>query len=107
MTRERLLALQSARGVGSSHGTTPDWMKKNPLHASNLGERDVTIASACERLCRATAKRSYLAVPEQPLWQALSGGKLGVYFRRQAPVGGLCLADSLAPLAKASALSEV
>jgi very-short-patch-repair endonuclease len=34
---------------------------------------------------------------EARLWEALRGGKLGVAFRRQVPVGGRYIADFLAP----------
>jgi very-short-patch-repair endonuclease len=37
---------------------------------------------------------------EAALWRAISGRKLGVSFRRQAPVGGNFIADFLAPSAK-------
>ena len=37
---------------------------------------------------------------EARLWEALRGGKLGVRFRRQVPVGGLYIVDFLAPSAR-------
>ena len=36
---------------------------------------------------RARFHRSALNGPEQALWSAVSGGKLGVYFRRQVVIG--------------------
>ena len=44
--------------------------------------------------------RHHLSENERVLWQALSGKKLGVAFRRQVPVGGKHIADFLAPAPK-------
>ncbi len=41
--------------------------------------------------------RSSLTSSEARLWSALNVGQLGVSFRRQVPVGGLYIADFLAP----------
>jgi very-short-patch-repair endonuclease len=46
---------------------------------------------------RARENRSALNFPEQLLWQALSGGKLGVYFRRQMVLAGRYVVDFVAP----------
>ena len=48
---------------------------------------------------RARVMRSHLTPSEQVLWQALRGGRLGVVFRRQVPVGPYAV-DFLAPQAK-------
>jgi histidinol dehydrogenase/leucyl-tRNA synthetase/ATP-dependent DNA helicase RecG len=45
---------------------------------------------------RARQHRSALNFPEQILWDAVSGGKLGAYFRRQAVLGRY-IVDMLAP----------
>jgi very-short-patch-repair endonuclease len=45
---------------------------------------------------RARLHRSALNFPEQILWDAVSGGKLGVYFRRQVVIGRY-IVDMLAP----------
>jgi histidinol dehydrogenase/leucyl-tRNA synthetase/ATP-dependent DNA helicase RecG len=45
---------------------------------------------------RARQHRSALNFPEQILWDAVSGGKLGVYFRRQVVVGRY-IVDMFAP----------
>jgi very-short-patch-repair endonuclease len=37
---------------------------------------------------------------EARLWEALRGGRLGVRFRRQVPIGGLYIVDFLAPSAR-------
>ncbi len=37
------------------------------------------------------------SVPEATLWRATSGGKLGVVFRRQVPLGRRFIADFVAP----------
>ena len=46
---------------------------------------------------RARQHRSALNFPEQRLWDAISAGKLGVYFRRQVPLAGSYIVDFLAP----------
>ena len=46
---------------------------------------------------RARQHRSALNFPEEVLWHELSGGKLGVYFRRQVVLGGRYIADFFAP----------
>lgn len=50
-----------------------------------------------ERACR---MRRALTSSEQRLWSCISGGKLGVSFRRQVPVAGRFIADFLAPSAR-------
>jgi very-short-patch-repair endonuclease len=45
---------------------------------------------------RAQQHRSALNFPEQILWDAVSAGKLGVYFRRQVVIGRY-IVDMLAP----------
>jgi very-short-patch-repair endonuclease len=47
----------------------------------------------------ASAMRSESTASERALWEALSGSKLGVGFRRQAVVAG-CIVDFLAPSRK-------
>jgi len=49
---------------------------------------------------RAHGLRSSPTVSEQKLWLALSGGKLGVAFRRQVPVAHGFIVDFLAPALK-------
>jgi histidinol dehydrogenase/leucyl-tRNA synthetase/ATP-dependent DNA helicase RecG len=46
---------------------------------------------------RARQHRSALNFPEQLLWHAVAGCKLGVYFRRQVVIGGRYIADLVAP----------
>jgi very-short-patch-repair endonuclease len=46
---------------------------------------------------RAKALREFSTLSERRLWSALSGGKVGVSFRRQAPVAGRFIIDFLAP----------
>ena len=46
---------------------------------------------------RARSMRRCATASEQCLWQAISGRKLGVSFRRQVPVAGRFVADFLAP----------
>ena len=48
---------------------------------------------------RARQLRSATTPTEQLLWQALRGGKLGVVFRRQVPIGRY-IADFYAPAAR-------
>jgi very-short-patch-repair endonuclease len=49
---------------------------------------------------RAHAMRQAPTPSEAALWRLLSGGKLGVGFRRQVPLGGRYVADFLAPWAR-------
>jgi very-short-patch-repair endonuclease len=49
---------------------------------------------------RAHGLRKAPTLSEQKLWAELSGGKLGVAFRRQVPVGHLFIVDFLAPSIK-------
>jgi len=49
---------------------------------------------------RAHAMRQAPTRSEAALWGLLSGGKLGVSFRRQVPLGGRYVADFLAPSAR-------
>ena len=49
---------------------------------------------------RAHAMRHAPTRSEAALWRLLSGGKLGVGFRRQVPLGGRYVADFLAPSAR-------
>ena len=49
---------------------------------------------------RAQGLRSSPTVSEARLWAELSGGKLGVAFRRQVPVGHGFIVDFLAPALK-------
>ena len=44
--------------------------------------------------------RRAMTESETRLWEALCGGKLGVRFRRQVPLGGRFIVDFLAPGAK-------
>ena len=46
---------------------------------------------------RAHALREFATVSERRLWQALSGGKAGVRFRRHVVLGGRYIADFYAP----------
>ena len=46
---------------------------------------------------RARALREFGTVSERRLWAELSGGKLGVSFRRQVPLEGRWIADFYAP----------
>lgn len=48
---------------------------------------------------RARALRAQMTVSERMLWAELRGGRLGVHFRRQVPVGRR-IADFLAPAAR-------
>jgi very-short-patch-repair endonuclease len=48
---------------------------------------------------RAIAMRSALTPSEQKLWALLRGGQLGVWFRRQVPLGRF-VADFVAPSAR-------
>ncbi len=45
---------------------------------------------------RARQMRSHLTPSEQKLWEQIRGGRLGVWFRRQVPVGRY-IADFVAP----------
>jgi very-short-patch-repair endonuclease len=40
------------------------------------------------------------SAPEQALWRALSGRRLGISFRRQVPIGGRYITDIVAPAAR-------
>ncbi len=54
-------------------------------------------AAMVERLgCHARCMRRHPTPSEQVLWQAIRGGRLGVSFRRQVPVGPY-IVDFLAP----------
>ena len=46
---------------------------------------------------RAYALRCNSTRSEQALWQELRANRLGIAFRRQVPIGGKYIADSLAP----------
>ena len=59
-------------------------LKLNPKREALLAER-------------AHAMRHAPTRSEAVLWRLLSGGKLGVAFRRQVPLGGRYVADFLAP----------
>ncbi len=54
-------------------------------------------AGVVERLaCRARCMRRHPTPSEHVLWQAIRGGRLGVSFRRQVPIGSY-IVDFLAP----------
>jgi very-short-patch-repair endonuclease len=64
--------------------------------------RFISPSSAQQRLlaARAHGLREAQTLSEQKLWAELSGGKLGVAFRRQVPVGHRFIVDFLAPSIK-------
>jgi very-short-patch-repair endonuclease len=59
-------------------------------------------SSSQQRLLEARAHglRKAQTLSEQKLWAELSGGKLGVAFRRQVPIGHRFIVDFLAPSIK-------
>jgi very-short-patch-repair endonuclease len=61
--------------------------------------RRSTVSSGRQRLLaeRARALREFPTVSERKPWLALSGGQLGVSFRRQVPLLGRFIADFFAP----------
>jgi very-short-patch-repair endonuclease len=64
---------------------------RHPIQ-SLRGSRRQALLSA-----RARELRSGLNTPQQWLWRAVAGGRLGVYFRREVVLLGRFIVDMLAP----------
>ncbi len=57
-------------------------------------------ARSAQLAARAAHMRHAPSWPEAVLWRELCGGRLGVRFQRQVPLGGRYIADFLAPAAR-------
>jgi very-short-patch-repair endonuclease len=65
-----------------------------------LPKRVASASRRCLLAARAQGLRAAPTVSEEKFWVALSGGQVGVTFRRQVPVGHGFIVDFLAPSLK-------
>jgi very-short-patch-repair endonuclease len=68
--------------------------------ASMRARHSFTHTKASQLQRYASQNRAAPTASEARLWSALSGGKLGVQFRRQVPIGKRFIVDFLAPRAR-------
>jgi very-short-patch-repair endonuclease len=72
-------------------------LKSASLKSASLKSASAELKSVARLELFARQHRSWLTESEALLWSALKARRLGVSFRRQAPVGGQFIADFCAP----------